>query len=150
MVGNITKNAVMGRALALDIGDKRTGAAVSDDLGITAQPAGMAEAAGYKALLAFVRGLMEKYDIETIIVGRPLNMNGTAGERARLSERIADKLRKDVDVEVILWDERLTTAQAERALILADVSRKKRKRLVDQAAAQLILSNWLAASGGRR
>ncbi|MGK7344630.1 MAG: Holliday junction resolvase RuvX [Candidatus Nitrospinota bacterium M3_3B_026] len=140
----------MARALALDIGDKRTGAAVSDDLGITAQPAGVVEASGYKPLLAFVRGLMEKYEIDRIIVGHPVNMNGTIGERARLSERIAEKLKKDIDAEVILWDERLTTAQAERALISADVSRKKRKQSVDQVAAQLILSGWLAAGGGSR
>ena len=138
----------MGRTLALDVGDVRTGAAISDMLGITAQPAGVWERVGYKTDLENVRRLMKEYEIERIVVGHPINMDGTRGERALFCERFAEKLRKDVTAEVVLYDERMTTMQAERALISADVSRKKRKKVVDQMAAQLILSGWMAVHGG--
>lgn len=136
----------MGRTLALDIGDKRTGAAISDGLGITAQPVGVKERTGYKSELKWVRELMTEYDIERVIVGHPLNMNGTSGERAKICERIAEKLQRDIkNIVIELWDERLTTVRAEQTLIMANVSRKKRKKVVDQLAAQLILSSWLDA-----
>ncbi|MBI5816586.1 MAG: Holliday junction resolvase RuvX [Nitrospinae bacterium] len=140
----------MARILALDLGDVRTGAAISDELKITAQPAGVWERAGYKDDLKNVRRLMEEYQVEHIIVGHPINMDGTRGERALKSERFAEKLKKDVPAQVSLWDERLTTMQAEKTLISADVSRKKRKNVVDQMAAQLILSGWLAAQASKR
>ena len=141
----------MGRTLALDAGTKRTGAAISDELGITAQPVGVRERVGYKSDLAFVREIMKKYDVERIVVGYPVNMDGSVGERAAAAEKLARKLERDVKVEVVLWDERLTTVQAEKTLISADVSRKKRKKVVDQMAAQLILSSWLESpKGGRR
>jgi len=135
----------MGRTLALDLGEKRTGAAISDDLGITAQPVGVRERTGFKSDLAWVRELMARYDIERIVVGHPLNMDASRGERALASERFAGKLAREVGVAVTLWDERLTTAAAERALLEADVSRRKRKKVIDQMAAQLILSSWLDA-----
>jgi len=139
----------MGRTLALDVGTKRTGAAISDELGITAQPVGVRERTGYKSDLAWVRELMKKYEIDRIVVGHPLNMDGSSGERAVASEKFAEKLRKDVRAEVSLWDERLTTMQAERMLIDADVSRKKRRKVIDQIAAQLILSTWLDSHARR-
>jgi putative Holliday junction resolvase len=135
----------MGRTLALDIGTKRTGAAITDDLNITAQAVGMKHRTGYKSELSWVRELMGEYEIERIIVGHPINMNGSRGERALACESIARKLARDVCVEVILWDERLTTVEAEETLIKTGTSRKKRKQKVDQVAAQLILSSWLAS-----
>jgi putative Holliday junction resolvase len=135
----------MSRAMGLDLGDVRTGAAVSDDLMMTAQPAGVWKRKGYKDDLAGVKKLLADYpDIETIVVGRPINMNGTVGERAESAQRIADKLAKELpEMTVVLYDERMTTMAAERTLIEADVSRKKRKEVVDQMAAQLILAGWL-------
>jgi len=134
----------MGRALALDIGTKRTGAAITDDLNITAQGVGVHATTGYKSELAWVRELMEKYEIDTIIIGHPVNMNGSKGKRALACESIARKLERDVKTKVILWDERLTTVEAEETLKQTGAGRKKRKKFVDQVAAQLILSSWLA------
>lgn len=140
----------MRRTLAFDIGLKRTGAAITDDLYITAQPLGVRERVGYRTELAWARELMERYDIERIVVGHPISMSGERGERALACESVAKKLANELGLEVALWDERLTTAEAERTLIAADVSRAKRKKVVDQMAAQLILSSWMAARGPRR
>ncbi len=137
----------MGRTLALDVGTKRTGAAISDELGITAQPLGVRERTGYKSDLAWVKSLMKEYDIARIVIGLPLNMDGSRGERAIACEKIAEKLGKDVQAEILLWDERMTTMEAERTLISANVSRKKRRKVIDQLAAQIILSSWLGANG---
>ncbi len=140
----------MNRTLAFDIGEKRTGAAISDGLGITAQPVGVRERTGYKSELRWVRELMDEYEIERIIIGHPVNMDGSSGKMAQMCEKIAEKLKKDLTgIEIALWDERLTTAGAERTLIMANVSRKKRKKVVDQLAAQLILSSWLDANPGQ-
>lgn len=136
----------MKRVLALDVGDKRTGAAISDELGITAQALGVHERTGYKSDLAWIRGFMKEYDIGRVVVGLPLNMNGSRGERAMAAERYAEKLRVDTGLEVSLWDERMTTMEAERFLIETGMSRMKRKKKIDQAAAQLILSGWLSAN----
>ncbi len=135
----------MSRAMGLDLGDVRTGASVSDDLLMTAQPAGVWNRKGYKDDLAGVKKLLADYpDIDTVVVGRPLHMNGDVGERAKLAETFATKLRRDLpDLTVELMDERMTTMAAEKTLIEANVSRKKRKGVVDQMAAQLILGNWL-------
>lgn len=135
----------MGRTLALDIGTKKTGAAITDDLNITAQQVGVRQRTGYKSELAWVRELMEQYEIDRIIIGHPLNMNGTRGERALACESIARKLDRDVLAEVILWDERLSTVEAEQVLIETGATRKKRKKVIDQVAAQLILKSWLDA-----
>lgn len=135
----------MGRTLALDIGTKRTGAAITDDLNITAQAVGARTTTGYKSELEWVRELMEKYEIERIIIGHPINMNGSEGKRALACQSIARKLSRDVSAEVILWDERLTTVEAEETLAKTGASQKKRKKMVDQVAAQLILSSWLAS-----
>ncbi len=135
----------MGRTLALDIGTKRTGAAISDDLNITAQAVGVRKRTGFKSDLAWVTELMELYEIDRVIVGHPVNMDGSRGERAIATERFAGKLAKTVPVEVVLWDERLTTVAAERALLESNMSRGKRKKVIDQVAAQLILSSWMDA-----
>lgn len=136
----------MGRVMALDVGEKRTGAAISDELWITAQPLGVHNRTGYKSDLQWIRGFMRVYDIERVVVGLPLNMDGSRGEKAMASERYAEKLRRDTGLEVSLWDERMTTMEAERFLIEAGMSRMKRKRKIDQTAAQLILSGWLSAN----
>ncbi len=134
----------MARTLALDLGTVRTGAAISDELGITAQPAGSWSRKGYKDDLRNVIRLIEEYEtVESVVVGIPRNMDGSYGEMATLCGNIAKKLEKDLDIPVATWDERLTTAMAERVLIEANVSRKKRKNFKDQMAAQLILSSWL-------
>jgi putative Holliday junction resolvase len=135
----------MRRTLAFDIGEKRTGAAITDELFITAQAVGARERVGYKSELAWARELMQKYDIERIVVGHPVGLAGQIGERAKACESVANKLRDELGVEVALWNERLTTAEADRTMMEAGLSRKKRKKSVDQMAAQIILAGWMAS-----
>ena len=137
----------MPRTLALDIGLKRTGAAITDDLNITAQPLGARERIGYKSELEWIKELMEEYEIERVLIGHPLNMDGSKSEMAKICESVARKLEKELAVEITLWDERLTTAHAQRILTETGATRKKKKKKVDTMAAQLLLSNWLESGG---
>ena len=131
------------RILGLDVGTKRIGLAVSDELLFTAQ--GMETV--YRRELAQdldeLKKIIEENNAEEIVVGFPLNMNGTAGPKAKEILEFIENLSKVIKVPVKTWDERLTTVQAERALLEADMSRAKRKRLVDKLAAQLILQGYL-------
>ncbi|MCR4397365.1 MAG: Holliday junction resolvase RuvX [Firmicutes bacterium] len=136
--------------MALDIGDRRTGVAVSDELGITAQGLCVIEARETDSLVGRVMELAARHNVGLIVLGLPLNMNGTAGERAEKVKMVASRLRERADVEVGFWDERLTTVQANRALLEADLGRKRRKRAVDVAAAVLVLQAFLDRRRGER
>lgn len=132
------------RVLGLDIGSKRIGVAISGPLGITAQ--------GIKVILRKssveaaeeISKIVEASNIEEIVVGLPINMNGTQGEGVAEVLKFVDILRDRVDRPIKMWDERLTTMEADRLLIASDVSRKKRKDVRDVMAAQLILQGYLA------
>ncbi len=87
--------------------------------------------------------VVEAHDVSTVVVGHPLLMSGLAGERALDAEKFAERLRASLTCSVVLWDERLTTVQAERALIEGDVSRRTRRKVIDAAAAALLLQSWL-------
>ena len=87
--------------------------------------------------------LIEEYEVSKVVVGLPKNMNGTIGPRGEASQFYADELNKRFGVPVVLWDERLTTVAAERVLLEADVSRKKRKKVIDKMAASMILQGYL-------
>lgn len=130
----------MRRILGLDVGERRIGVALSDALGITAQ--GLETIERENALVE-IKDLIKEHDIKTIIVGMPFNMNGSKGESARLTDDFIALLRREMGIEVATVDERLTTAQGERILLEADLSRKKRKRSIDKIAAQLILQTYL-------
>ena len=130
----------MVRILGLDVGERRIGVALSDALGITAQ--GLETIERENALVE-ISDLIKEHDIKKIIVGMPFNMNGSKGERARLTDDFIALLRCKVGIEVTTVDERLTTVQGERILLEADLSRKKRKRSIDRIAAQLILQTYL-------
>ncbi|OPX04726.1 Holliday junction resolvase RuvX [Geobacillus sp. LEMMY01] len=133
------------RALGLDFGTKTLGVAVSDELGLTAQgleTISIDEERGDYGLKR-LRAIIEEYGVDTIVVGWPKNMNGTLGPRAEASERFAAKLREEFSLPVVLWDERLSTMAAERMLIAADVSRKKRRKVIDKMAAAVILQSYL-------
>ncbi len=124
------------RILGLDIGKKRIGVAISDELGITAQALATIErgnAEDIEGVIATLRSLVEKYNVREIVIGLPRHMDG------RLGEEIQEK----VGVKVTYWDERLSTVAAERALLEADVSRRRRKKAVDKVAAAWILSGYL-------
>ncbi|MGM7721022.1 Holliday junction resolvase RuvX [uncultured Metabacillus sp.] len=133
------------KILGLDLGSKTLGVAVSDELGWTAQGIETIkineESRDYN--MSRLSEIMEEHRVEKIVLGMPKNMNGTIGPRAEASQRFAEILKKKFNVPVILWDERLTTMAAERMLISADVSRKKRKQVIDKMAAVMILQGYL-------
>ncbi|MBB6282913.1 Holliday junction resolvase RuvX [Geobacillus subterraneus] len=133
------------RTLGLDLGTKTLGVAVSDELGWTAQgleTIAIDEERGNYGLER-LRAIIDEYGVDAIVVGWPKNMNGTLGPRAEASERFAAKLREEFSLPVVLWDERLSTMAAERMLIAADVSRKKRRKVIDKMAAAVILQSYL-------
>jgi putative Holliday junction resolvase len=134
------------RIMGLDLGNKTIGIAVSDPLAITAQAVKVIRRSGQEMeeLSSFIR----EYEVSRIVLGYPRNMNGTLGERARLSEEFAEKLKEHFALPVILWDERLSTAGARRTLLEADLSRAKRKKVIDKIAAVLILQGYLDSLQG--
>jgi putative Holliday junction resolvase len=137
-----------GRVLALDLGTVRVGLALSDPLRITGQPLGRLARRALRRDLQALTDLVRENDVAVVVVGHPLLMSGVAGERALDAEAFAERLRAAVSCPVVLWDERLTTVQAERALLEGNVSRRNRKTVVDAAAAALLLQSWLDAQGG--
>lgn len=133
----------MGRILSLDLGDRRIGLAVSDELGLTAQGAGVYHRVGLKRDLAAIAARAAELGCDAILVGFPKNMNGTLGPRAEGAVEFAKQLTEYSKIPTIMWDERLTTVEAERILIQADVRRERRKKVIDQAAAVLMLQGYL-------
>ncbi|MDD4956167.1 MAG: Holliday junction resolvase RuvX [Candidatus Omnitrophica bacterium] len=131
------------RVMGLDIGMKHIGVAVSDESGTIAQGRGVVERRTDRDAVSRIKELADEYGVKEIVVGFPINMNGTVGERGRDSEVLAEKIKEATGLNVVLWDERLTTRGAESVLISADVSRRKRKKVVDKIAAQLILQEYL-------
>jgi len=131
------------KIIAVDIGSKRIGIATSDPLGITAGGLKVLEETNLQKLAEEIIRLSKGEAAEEIVVGLPLNMNGSYGPQAKRAAEFAELLRKGINIPVKLWDERLTTIQAERAMIKADVSRKKRRKKIDKVAAQLILQSYL-------
>jgi putative Holliday junction resolvase len=132
------------RVAALDVGEARIGVAVSDELGITAQGIGVVHRVGGRRDLQALADMLAPYAPERLIVGLPLNMNGTEGPRAVAVRTFAERAATHLGLPLEFWDERLTTVAAERVLIEADVSRRKRRAVVDKVAASLILQGWLA------
>ncbi len=132
-----------GRILAVDLGSRRIGLAISDPLGITAQPLPTLQAKDWDTDLDAVVGVAVDREAEAVVVGLPLRMNGEAGKEARRAQRFADALRVRTRIPVHTWDERLTTVASERALIQAGDSRKKRRALIDSTASILILQSFL-------
>ncbi len=131
------------RILGLDVGNKKIGVAVSDELGFTAQGIGVIRRKGLKHDIDKIMQLIEKYKVDCVVVGLPKNMNGTIGPQGESVKIFTEKIRATTDIEFIYWDERLTTVAAEKVLIDADMSRVKRKSVIDKIAAVLILQNYL-------
>ncbi|HHU76637.1 MAG TPA: Holliday junction resolvase RuvX [Firmicutes bacterium] len=131
------------RILCLDIGEKRIGVAISDPLGISAQGLGVLQRKGIKKDLAEIRRYVEDYQAGEIILGLPLNMNGSRGKKAEEILRLQDFLSEKIQIPVKTWDERLTTIEAQKVLLAGDVSRAGRKKVIDKLAAVLILDNYL-------
>jgi putative Holliday junction resolvase len=133
----------MNRVLGVDYGEKRIGLAVSDPLGMLATPLRTAEVSGTAQALDAVTEACREKEAECVVVGLPLNMDGTAGPMAEKVEAFVAVLRERLSVPVETWDERLSTAQVERSLLDADLSRRKRKGVRDKLAAQVILQGFL-------
>ena len=133
----------MSRILGIDCGSKRMGLAISDPDGILATPLRTDTVTGIKNALELAAAAFAEEGAETVVVGLPLNMDGTHGPQAEWTTAFADKLRDKLGVQVDMWDERLTTKLVERVLIEADLSRAKRKKVRDKLAAQVILQGYL-------
>jgi putative Holliday junction resolvase len=131
------------RILALDVGQKRIGLAVSDPLGITAQGLKVLTRKDREADLAELLEVAREYQVQEIVVGLPRHLDGRESEQTPAIMDLAQALGDALGVAVTPWDERLTTVEAERVLIQADMSRRRRRRVVDQVAAVLILQSYL-------
>ncbi len=135
--------------MGLDLGSKRIGVAVSDELGWTAQGVTVIKRDQSSSWLSQLDDLMDQYQVAKLVVGLPRNMDGSIGARGIDCQEIAEELKRRYQLPVELWDERLSTTAVERTLIAADVSRKKRKTVIDQMAASWILQGYLDAQGGK-
>ena len=139
-------NARNMRILGLDYGSKTVGVAVSDPLGLTAQKVETIwrkQENKLRRTLARIEELIAEYEVEKIVLGFPKNMNNTVGERAEKALEFGEMLKKRTGLEVIMWDERLTTVEADRTLIAAGVRRENRKQYLDGIAAVFILQGYL-------
>ncbi|WP_342525325.1 Holliday junction resolvase RuvX [Chryseomicrobium sp. FSL W7-1435] len=133
------------RKMGLDVGTRTVGVAISDALGWTAQgieTIKIHEENGEFGLKRLAE-LIQEYTVTEVVIGYPKNMNNTIGPRAEASERFAQLIQDTFNLPIVLWDERLTTMAADRMLIDADVSRKKRKLVIDKMAAVMILQGYL-------
>lgn len=134
------------RIMGLDYGDKTVGVAVSDDLLLTAQPVETVKrerANKLRQTYARIETIIQQYDIEKVVVGLPKNMNNEEGIRCVLTREFAETLERRTGLEVIFWDERLTTVAADAVLEEGGVSRQKRKIYIDKIAASMILQGYL-------
>lgn len=138
------------RIMGLDYGSKTVGVAISDPLFITAQGIEIIRREDENKLrrtLARIEALVVEYEVERIVLGLPKNMNDTMGERAELTLAFKEKLERRTGLPVVMWDERLTTAAADRAMIEAGIRRENRKDYVDKIAACFILQGYLDSRG---
>ena len=131
------------RVLALDTGEKRIGVAVSDPLGIIAQGVTVITRKDPETDLNEIKRIVEEYKADSVVIGMPVNMDGTKGKSAEKVNEFVEVLKGRLSIPVYTYDERLSTKESEKFLISADVSRKKRKQVIDKMAAQLILESYL-------
>lgn len=131
------------RIMSLDVGSRTIGIACSDALLMTAQGIETIRRTSLEKDFNRLQELIAEYEVHELVVGMPKNMNGTKGERAEKTEEFVEKMKEVIDLPVSYWDERLSTVMAERQLIAADVSRKKRKSVIDKMAAIVILQGYL-------
>jgi len=137
------------RYLGLDLGTKTLGLALSDPLGIIASSYGTLrfENEDYDSLLPKIKKIVDEEKVDTIVLGLPRNMNNTIGERAETTLKFKEKLENYLNMEVFLQDERLSSVEANNYLIASDLSRKKRKQVVDAVAATIILETFMERRG---
>lgn len=136
--------------LGLDVGGKRIGVAVSDELELTAQGLCVVTRRTDKHDIETIGRLVKEYDVGEIVLGLPLRLDGTEGIEARRLRSLAAELERSLGVTTLTWDERLTSREAERHLIQANVRRRRRKEVIDKVAASIILQSYLDWRAGRR
>jgi len=137
------------RILALDVGDKRIGVAISDELEISANALATITRTGLKKAIREIQEIITEYNVEEMIVGMPVMMNGSVGIQAEKVGRFVDELKKEIRIPIKLFDERLSTSLIEKTLIDADMSREKRKKVIDKLSAVIILQDYMSSRGGR-
>lgn len=131
------------RIMGLDVGEKRIGIALSDPMGWTAQPHSVRQRKNLKQDFEHLKEICRENEVKKIVVGFPRNMNGTIGPKAKEIEKFARDLNEYIKLPMEFWDERLSSKSAERTLLEADLSRRKRKMLIDKLAAATILQAYL-------
>ncbi|ACD22458.1 Holliday junction resolvase RuvX [Clostridium botulinum] len=131
------------RILGLDLGKKTIGVAVSDPLGFTAQGITTIRRANKEKDMEELRKICDEYKVETIVIGLPKNMNGTIGPSGEIAMEMGKLVEEALNIKVEFWDERLTTVAAHKAMLEADLSRSKRKKIVDKVASTYILQGYL-------
>lgn len=131
------------RILGLDVGDRTIGIAISDEMGWTAQGLKTISRNGNKDEISEIKEIVDEYNVKEILVGLPKNMNGSIGPQGERVIKFVEKLKSAFPFPVLLWDERLSTVRANKILLEADLSRRKRKGLRDKLAAQFILQGYL-------
>ena len=140
------------RIMGLDYGSKTIGVAISDALGLTAQPLETIERSGENKLrrsLARIAEIVREKDIKKIVVGLPINMDGRSGERAALTLEFVEKLKLRVEIPIVMQDERLTTVEADEILDESGVKKQDRKQFIDQIAAGIILKEYMEKENGK-
>ena len=133
------------RVMGLDVGTKTVGVAVSDALGMTAQGLRVVRRKNLRSDVGELKRVIREHEVSRVVVGLPLNMDGSEGPRATASREFGAMLAEATGLPIEYWDERLSTVAAERMLIEGDVSRERRKQVIDQVAASIILQGWLDA-----
>jgi len=146
-MGHNTFGQAVKRILGLDVGDRTIGVAVSDGLGITAQGLTTIRRKSFDKDFRILRDYIEEYEAVEVVVGLPKSMDGSLGPQAEKVLQFVERFKKDFDIPVVMSDERLSTALVQKAMISADVSRAKRKEVVDMLAAQVILQGYMDRKG---
>jgi len=144
-MGTVYLTPVPGRVIAIDLGARRIGVAMTDGLGLTAQPLETVPRRGGQRDLDAIAALVHQHGAERIVLGLPLDPDGEPGRAAKSAEAFATRLRAAISVPVELIDESFSTVEAEEVLLAADVSRARRREVVDKMAAAVILRRWLDA-----
>lgn len=142
-MSNIPDASVPGRILALDVGKKRIGLAVSDELGITAQGIPTLERTRIRDDLNRLREITDHWQVRLLLIGNPLHMKGTESRQGEYTKEFAGRLTEHLGLPAVFWDERLTSAEAERILRESGASLDERKKAVDRLAAVLLLESFL-------
>jgi putative Holliday junction resolvase len=141
------QNIGSGRILALDLGKKRIGLALSDPLGISAQGLDTLQRTTIREDIAALEGIARKHEVKLVLLGHPLNMKGTEGRQAVYTRDFAERLIERTGLVVRFWDERLTSKEAERVLRQSGISIEKRAKAIDKLAAVILLASYLDAGG---